>query len=125
MIRALAGSVLLLAASGLMPIGAASADELSEAEIRNELVGRQIVWWQSDGWQSGHLTLGADGAAELSIDRPGHQLDTGRWVVRGDELCTEWSTVRAGAKCYRIKRGADGHFLTSGGNVFQVREAGV
>jgi len=115
----------VVVATGLTPIAAALADELTQAEIRDELVGRQIVWWQSDGWQSGHLTLGASGEAELTIDRPGRRLDTGRWVVRGDQLCTEWSTVRAGAKCYRIERGADGRFLTSGGNVFEIREAGV
>ena len=46
--------------------------------------------------------------------------------MRGGELCTEWSTVRSGAeKCYRIERGDDGRFLTSGGNVFEIREAGV
>jgi len=125
MLRALAGSAFLLVGSGLGWFTTASAEELTQAQIHDELVGRQIVWWQSDGWQSGHLTLGASGEAELTIDRPGRRLDTGRWVVRGDQLCTEWSTVRAGAKCYRIERGADGRFLTSGGNVFEIREAGV
>ena len=124
MIRLVVAGVLLVA-SVVTPFAPAMSEELTEAEIRGELVGRQIVWWQSDGWQSGHLTLGASGEAELTIDRPGRRLDTGRWVVRGDQLCTEWSTVRAGAKCYRIERGADGRFLTSGGNVFEIREAGV
>ena len=115
-----------LAGAVSAPIHSAFAEELTQSEIRDELVGRQIVWWQSDGWQSGRLTLGANGAAELSVDRPAHQVDTGRWAVRGEELCTQWTTLRSGAeKCYRIERGTDGRFLTSGGNVFEVREAGV
>jgi hypothetical protein len=119
---ALAGLVAAVSA----PIYPASAEELTQAAIRDELVGRQIVWWQSDGWQSGHLTLGANGSAELSVDRPGHRIDTGRWSVRGDELCTEWTALRSGEeKCYRIERDASGRFVTSGGNVFEIREAGV
>jgi hypothetical protein len=125
-VRAFAVALAGLAAVVSTPIHPASAEELDEAEIRDELVGRQIVWWQSDGWQSGHLTLAANGAAEVSVDSPGHRIDSGRWAMRGAELCTQWTTLRSGAeKCYRIERGSDGRFLTSGGNVFQIREAGV
>jgi hypothetical protein len=125
-VRVFATAFAALAVSVAASICVASAEELTQAEIRDELVGRQIVWWQSDGWQSGHLTLGPNGAAELSVDRPGHQVDTGRWTVRGEELCTEWTTLRSGTeKCYRIERSAGGRFLTSGGNVFEIREAGV
>ena len=123
---AFAVALATLAAAAVTPICTASAEELTQAEIRDELVGRQIVWWQSDGWQSGHLTLGPNGAAELSVERPGQQIDTGHWAVRGGELCTQWTSLRSGAeKCYRIERAADGRFLTSGGNVFEIREAGV
>lgn len=124
--RAFAKALAAVIATVSTPICVASAEELSEAAIRDELVGRQIVWWQSDGWQSGHLTLGANGAAELSVDRPGHRIDSGRWAVRGEELCTQWTTLRSGAeKCYRIERAAGGRFITSGGNIFEIREAGV
>jgi hypothetical protein len=109
-----------------LPFSAALAGDLTQTEIRDELVGRQIVWWEDGGWQSGHLTLGPDGEAELSVERPRRQLDVGRWTLRDDELCTEWSEMRSGIeKCYRVRRGEQGRFVTSGGNVFEVRETGV
>jgi hypothetical protein len=70
-LRAFALTVTALVAAASTSIWPASAEELTQAEIRDELVGRQIVWWQSDGWQSGHLTLGPNGSAELSIVGPG------------------------------------------------------
>jgi hypothetical protein len=45
--------------------------------------------------------------------------------MRGSELCKERTTLRSAEKCYRIERGASGRFLTSGGNVFEIRGAGV
>jgi hypothetical protein len=67
-----------------------------------------------------------NGCAEISVDYPQHKVDVGRWIVRGDELCTEWTTMRSGAeKCYHVGRGSAGRFLTSGGNVFEIREAGA
>jgi hypothetical protein len=126
MLRAVAVTLVLSSAAALLPDSAAVADELTQSEIRDALVGRRIVWWQQDGWQSGHLTLGPNGAAELSVDRPGRQLDVGRWSLRGGELCTAWETIRGGAeKCYSLERDAEGRFVTSGGNVFEIREAGV
>jgi hypothetical protein len=126
MLRALAVTLVLSSATVLLPNSPVFAEELTQSEIRDELVGRQICWWQQDGWQSGHLTLGPNGSAELSVDHPGQQLDIGRWTLRGGELCTEWETMRGGAeKCYRLERDEHGRFVTSGGNVFEIREAGV
>jgi hypothetical protein len=126
MLRTVAPILILSGAAALLPNSIALAEELTQLEIRDALVGRQIVWWQQDGWQSGHLTLGADGLAELSIDGPGRQLDVGRWSVRNGELCTEWQSMRGGAeKCYSLQRDEQGRFVTSGGNVFEIREAGV
>lgn len=126
MVRRLAAVVAMLGTAMAVPISMGVAGELTQAEIRDQLVGRQIVWWQQDGWQSGLLTLGPDGAAELSVDRPQPQLDVGRWTLRGAELCTQWNAMRSGAeKCYSLQRDEQGRFVTSGGNVFEIREAGV
>ena len=126
MLRAIAVVVTTVGAAASTLVSPGFAEELTQSQIREQLVGRQIVWWQEDGWQTGHLTLGPDGAAELSVERPGRRLDIGRWTLRGGELCTEWSTLRAGAqKCYSIERDIDGRFVTSGGNIFEIREAGV
>jgi hypothetical protein len=112
-------------AIGLCPLPSARAADLTPAEIEGELVGRQIVWWEEDGWLVGRLTLDTDGSAELDVDRPQRRTDTGRWMLRGDELCTVWTSMRAAEKCYRIKRSADGRFVTTGGNVFEIARAGA
>ncbi len=115
----------LLFLLGFSALGALAGD-LTQAEIEGELVGRHILWWEDGGWQTGHLVLSPDGAAELSLDRPARGGDSGRWAWRDGQLCTAWSQMRGGSeKCYTIRRGADGNFVTSGGNVFEVREAGA
>lgn len=109
----------------VLPVPAV-AGELTPAEISDEIVGRRIVWWQDGGWLTGSLLLAPDGAAEISVEHPQRRGDTGRWALRGTELCTRWGAMRAGTeKCYSIRRGEMGRFITSGGNVFEIREAGV
>lgn len=107
------------------PSGTAAAD-LDGPAIESELVGRSIVWWEEGGWHKGHLLLSPDGTAEISVDDPGPAGDTGRWAIRGGDLCTVWGDLRGGReKCYSVRRNADGRFVTSGGNVFEIRDAGV
>lgn len=109
----------------LLP-GTASADNLTDKEIAGELAGKEIAWWEQEGWRHGHLFLSPDGVAEMTVDRPVAERDTGRWSLRGDAVCTRWNRLRDGhEKCYRIQRDERGLFLTSGGNVFEVRELGV
>ncbi len=108
-----------------MPSGAAAAD-LDGPSIENELVGRSIVWWEEGGWLKGHLRLAPDGTAEISVEDREPAGDTGRWAIRGRDLCTVWGDLRSGReKCYSVRRNADGRFVTSGGNVFEIRDAGV
>jgi hypothetical protein len=105
---------------------AALASDLTHGEIEDELVGRQIAWWEMEGWRHGHLFLLPNGAAEMTVERPRAQHDVGRWSLRGDQVCTRWGEARSGIeKCYRIRRGEDGVFVTTGGNVFEIRELGV
>lgn len=122
MIRFLLSGLLLASA---LP-GVAAASDLTRGEIADELVGRQIVWWEDSGWRQGHLFLMPDGTAEMTVDNPRPARDIGRWALRGDEICTRWSEMRDGTeKCYRVRRGEAGYFLTTGGNVFAVRELGA
>jgi hypothetical protein len=125
MLRAMVYPVVLAAtAAPFAPAG--FAGDLTPTEIRDELVGRSIVWWEDGGWLNGHLVLAPDGTAEILVDHPQRQGDKGRWALRGGELCTAWDDMRSGTeKCYSIQRGADGRFITSGGNVFKIQEAGV
>jgi hypothetical protein len=111
--------------AGLWTMPALAAD-LTPGEIRDELVGRSITWWEDGGWFGGQLLLMPDGRAEITVDRPNKAGDSGRWAIKGGEICTEWGEIRSGMeKCYSIRRDASGRFVTSGGNVFQIREAGV
>lgn len=106
--------------------GTAGAGELTGREIETELVGRQIMWWQAEGWQNGFLMLGPGGVADITIDGPGAKShDEGTWELRDGALCTTWRVLRAQEKCYRLTRDDSGRFLTSGGNVFEILEAGV
>jgi hypothetical protein len=100
-------------------------DELTSGEIRAELVGRSIGWWEQGGWFQGHILFSPDGSAEITVDRPEMTGDRGRWFIKGNELCTEWGEIRAAEKCYTIERGSEGRFVTSGGNIFEIRETGV
>lgn len=104
----------------------AAAAELSAAEIRDEIVGHTLVWWEAEGWSAGDLHLAPDGRAEITVDHPRPSADSGNWTLSGDRLCTSWGRLRAGdTKCYGIERGAQGRFVTSGGNVFEIRDAGA
>lgn len=114
----------------LLAAGEASAGDLTSTELKNELVGRSIAWWEDGGWRGGSLILAPDGSAEITIDRSGANStrhgDKGRWALRNGELCTVWSEIREGGeKCYSVRRGERGRFVTSGGNVFEIRDAGV
>ncbi len=122
----LVGRMVLCMLAGSLLAGPATATDLTAAEITQELVGRQIAWWDEDGWLKGYLYLMPDGSAEITVERPQRSDDVGRWALRGEQICTEWGDLRSGQeKCYFIERGAAGRFRTSGGNVFEISETGV
>lgn len=112
-----------------MPLASPAVSEdaaLSEGQLRSELVGKQIAWWEDGGWLGGHLMLLPDGRAELSIAQPRRRGDTGRWSIRNGEICTLWNEARSGSeKCYAVRKVPSGRFVTTGGNVFEVRETGA
>jgi hypothetical protein len=104
----------------------ASAEGLSGPEINNKLVGQPIVWVDSNGWSTGSLFLLEDGKAEITVDDPRPSRDFGVWSLQGDQLCTVWSSMRNNmAKCYTVSETSPGHFVTSGGNEFEIRNIGV
>lgn len=113
-----------LAQPALSP--SAVAADLTASEIQDELIGRSLGWWEEGGWHAGGLVLSPDGRAEITVDTPDVRADAGRWSLDGNRICTAWSDVRAGLrKCYTVQRGDAGRFVTSGGNVFEVRDVGV
>ncbi|WP_181704794.1 hypothetical protein [Chthonobacter rhizosphaerae] len=114
----------LVALSGLT--APAAATELTAEEIRDELVGHAIGWWEEGGWHAGGLVLAPDGRAEITVDSPRAEADAGRWTLEGNRICTAWRAMRAGGeKCYTVERVSARRFVTSGGNVFEIRDFGV
>ena len=104
----------------------AGAAELNANEIRTEIIGQTIEWWEDGGWHSGSLTLLPDGRAAIAVERPQPSSEDGRWTIRGNMICTSWSKIRAGGeKCYSLRRAGQNRFDTSGGNVFQVVTTGA
>ncbi|MBS3650548.1 hypothetical protein KEU06_18190 [Pseudaminobacter sp. 19-2017] len=73
---------------------AADLKNLDNREIADELVGKQIAWWEEAGWRHGYLVQLPNGVAEMTVDRPQRQRDFGRWSLRGNEICTRWGEVR-------------------------------
>ncbi len=105
---------------------AAQAEGLSAAEINEQLIGQSIAWADSNGWTTGSLFLLPDGKAEITIDDPQPARDAGQWSLQGDQLCTVWSSMRSSvSKCYTVRETSPGHFVTSGGNEFEIRSIGV
>lgn len=104
----------------------AGAAELDASEIRSEIVGQTIEWWENGGWHSGSLTLLPDGRAAISVERPKPSSEDGRWTIRGNMICTAWDAIRGGEeKCYSLRRTGNDRFETSGGNVFRIVTAGA
>jgi hypothetical protein len=125
-IRSIGQYVGVAVAAAFCCSGQVFAADLTPGEIRSELIGHAIVWWEEGGWHQGELVLAPDGSAEITVDRPEAAGDVGRWTIKDGEICTAWGEIRAGVeKCYSIRRDAAGRFVTSGGNVFEIREAGV
>ena len=105
---------------------AASAEGLSGFEINEKLVGQSIAWADSNGWSTGSLFLLEGGKAEITVDDPKPARDFGIWTLRGNQLCTVWSSMRDNlAKCYTVSETSPGHFVTSGGNEFEILNIGV
>jgi hypothetical protein len=104
----------------------AKADGLSAAQINAQLVGQSIAWADLNGWSTGSLFLLPDGKAEITVDDPKPARDTGQWSLQGDKLCTTWSSMRSNVvKCYSVREIRPGHYITSGGNEFDIRRIDV
>ena len=104
----------------------AFAEELSADQIEQQLIGQSISWWDANGWMTGSLILSADGKAEIFVKGPRQAHDAGQWTFQGNLICTVWSSMRGGlSKCYSVREVGSGHFMTSGGNEFQIVSAGV
>ena len=110
----------------LMSTNPAFCETLDAKAIQAELIGQSISWWDAQGEMKGEMLLLPGGKARITIDSPERASDEGHWSLQDNQLCTVWSTMRSGtAKCYTLSEVAPGHFVTSGGNEFALREVAV
>ena len=116
----------LFAIFGLLSASVAHAGELDAHQIADELIGQSLSWWNNSGWESGNLVLMPGGKATITVETPHLQRDRGQWIMRGNEICTMWTSLREQKqKCYSLKEVEPGHFVSSGGNEFRINGAGV
>lgn len=113
-----------LIAPALAPVvaraGAAGGTEMKAEEIRRQLIGQTIRWWDEAGFFHGWMELEPDGRASITMQNP-DGADTGQWRLADAQLCTRWTAARDGTeKCYRLRQVAPQRFVTSGGNVFML-----
>ena len=104
----------------------ALAEDLSAGQIKEQLIGQSIAWWDANGWMMGNMVLSPNGKAEITLERPEAAHDAGQWKLEGNQICTVWASMRDGMpKCYSVRQTSPGHFVTSGGNEFAIRSVGV
>ncbi len=110
----------LMAAMAASSVGARAEGELTEAQLRQNLVGQSIMWWADGGFLHGALDLTADGRAAITIEHPVGS-DVGRWRILASQLCTTWSSARDGAElCYHVRQITAHRFVTTSGHVFEL-----
>lgn len=94
--------------------------ELTEAQLRQSLIGQSIMWWADGGFLHGALDLTADGRAAITIEHPVGS-DVGRWRISASQLCTQWASARDGAElCYHVRQITEHRFVTTSGHVFEL-----
>ena len=102
------------------------AEDLNANRIHDELIGQTIAWWDLRGWMAGTLVLMPGGKASISVETPKHSADVGQWTLQGNQICTAWNSMRErNIKCYSVRETKPGHYITSGGNEFEILSIGV
>lgn len=125
------GTLLFPVALAALAVGAAAytpacAEELSQNQIMQSIIGHELNWWDPNSFLHGSLFLKADGTASILVETADGRADQGHWELKGNELCTRWSALRgAGEKCYSLTPITLRRFQTSGGNVLEVVGADV
>lgn len=112
--RAAAAAIIGLSVSASLAAGpaAASQERISASDIRSDIIGKRIYLAAPLG---GEFPLNyrasgvVDGSGEaLGLGRFVKPNDTGKWWIRGDRLCQQFSTWYKGAPmCFELYRTGD------------------
>jgi len=91
---------------------------MSGNEIRSELIGKNLSW--KNGKYSGTASYASNGSAKVSIK--GADNDTGRWTLKGNQLCITWKRTRGGKEgCFTVNKTGSKTYKYSNGSVVTVR----
>jgi|SRR5579872_1216866 len=86
---------------------ARAGESLTGEQITSALSGRVTTGYQDSG-SPYRITYQADGTQTL---QSGKFFDTGKWVVRGNQLCLTWNKKFSGQEqCYLVSR--DGNTIS-------------
>ncbi|SNZ05872.1 hypothetical protein [Cohaesibacter gelatinilyticus] len=96
----------------------ASAGTLSGEEIKKEMVGKKMKW--KKGKFSGTIHMKTGGKVTVTIDQGKLKKDNGKWWIKSNTLCSQYSKVRKGKpKCYSYKTSGAGYKDNEGGIIFR------
>ncbi len=98
----------LALASLIAPTAEAQGEALSAQEITRLHADQCISYW---GPSQGTQCFTADG--RTTYDDQSYGTDTGRWGLRGDEMCVDWDGEAGGFDCGPIWR-VDAQTFTDG-----------
>lgn len=70
-----------------------AAQPMNKAEFANFLKDGQSGTWNGVGGASGEIYFNADGSAKVTF---GRGEATGTWALKGNAICTSWTTLRDG-----------------------------
>lgn len=123
---------ILLATSLVLPATAAlSADHLTGDELRRAIVGKTVylkvsgfelpIQYAANGRMKGKM-----GTVAASFSRGDGATDSGKWWVKGDQLCQKWTSwMNSKQYCYTLTRkGPTVHWMRHDGRSGTARIGG-
>jgi hypothetical protein len=97
----------------LISIGGAQA-ALTGAELRSEILDREIAFLHKPTGYAGLVRYVAGGSAILWNANRHPRSDSGRWRIVGNRLCVRWQLTRSGEEaCFTFLRAGPGMYCTS------------
>jgi hypothetical protein len=95
----------------------AQAANLSEAQIKSQIVDKTFAWSNPKDKSAGTVAFKSDGTSSVSIaNNPKLSQDSGQYSIKGSKICVKWQVVMsAKMSCFALFESGPGHFRTSDG----------
>lgn len=110
-------AVLAVTAAILAP-AASHAAELSQDQIKSEIVGKTWNWKNSRG--EGTMQLDSSGAVNVTTNSSLLPKDSGTWRLDGNSLCTKFKKLRRGKEeCATYSKNGNAYVTSTGLTMWQ------